>query len=164
LSPRTSSWSGGRCADTKARNLLPPAESGDDGRAEAGVAVQNVLVDLAIEADRLADVAGIEILAAVDHHPECVGRPVRAEHLGVDPVVVDRIRRVDGIARLRQHPPDEIVELGQRLDRRVDDERLELLPFGLPFVVVKSGFDHTTPPTAPSRYLKHPAAALNSPP
>ena len=112
------------------------------GLAEVGVAVEDVLVDLAIEADGLPDVAGIEVLAAVDVHPDLVGGPVGAEYLGVDALVVDRIRRVDGIARLDQHPPDEIVELGKRLGRRVDDERLEPCPLGLPFVAVKPGFDH----------------------
>ena len=107
-------------------------------------------------------VAGIEVLAPVDDQPDLVRRAIGAQHLGIDALVVHGIRGVDGIPRLHQHPPDEIVEIPQRLDGGVDDERLELLPFRLPRVPVKSRFDHTGPPTARRRYLKHPPATLNS--
>src|SRR4029079_13707203 len=99
---------GGRCADTKARNCLPPPESGENALAEIDFAAQKVLVDLAVEADREAHVVGIEVLSAVDDHPDFVRRAERGEHLGVDAFIVDGIRRVDRVATLHQHPPAEI--------------------------------------------------------
>src|SRR5215211_2292692 len=152
----------GRCADTKARNCLQSPwwrRLSSSGR----LAVEDVLVDLAVEADRLADVARVEVSAAVDDHPDLVRRTIRAQHLGIDALVVRRIGSVDGIPRLHQHPPDEVVEVAERLDGGVDDERLELRPLRLPLVPVKTRFDHTSPPTAPPRYLKHPPPTLNSP-
>ena len=59
-------------------------------------------------------------------------RAIGAQHLGIDALVVHGIRGVDGIPRLHQHPPDEVVEIPKRLDGGVDDERLELLPFRSP--------------------------------
>jgi hypothetical protein len=76
-----------------------------------GVAIHDVLVDLAVEADRQADVAGIEVVAAVDDQPDAVRRALRPEHLRVDALVVDGVRRSDAIARLRRHPPDVVVLL-----------------------------------------------------
>jgi len=40
------------------------------------------------------------------------------------------------------HPGDEAVELGQRLGRCVDDERLERGPLRLPLVPVEAWFHH----------------------
>src|SRR6187200_486069 len=100
---------GGRCADTKARNCLPPAEV-RRRLAQIHVAVEDVLVDLAVKTDGLAHVAGVEVLSAVDDEPDLVRGPVRAEHLGIDALVVHGVGSVDGIPRLHQHPPDEVVE------------------------------------------------------
>ncbi len=46
------------------------------------------------------------------------------------------------VAAPAEHPLDQSVELGQRLRRRVHDERLEPLPFGLPLVFVEARFGH----------------------
>jgi hypothetical protein len=58
---------------------------------------------------------------------------------------------VEWVPMRLQHPGDELVDLRQRLCRRVGDERLERLPLGLPFVPVQPRIAHGGEvPPAPS--------------
>ena len=75
-----------------------------------------MFVDLAVERDRLPDVAGIDGLGTIDSLRDLVRGDERGCHLGVHALVVDGARRFGRIARLGHHPRDEAVDLWQGLD------------------------------------------------
>jgi hypothetical protein len=68
----------------------------------------------------------------------------RGEELGYDFAVLaltyDRV--VDVVAALDEHAPDEVAELGKRLDRRGLELRLQGLELALPLVAVEAGLGH----------------------
>jgi hypothetical protein len=69
-------------------------------------------VDVVAQGDDVLFQRRYDRLGAVDALGDLVCGAVGDHHLGIDPFVVDRIPRVHRIARLPQHPRDEIVELG----------------------------------------------------
>ena len=64
-------------------------------------------------------------------------------------------------SRAPGHPHDQVVQLGQRLGRRVAHERLELLPLALPVVPIEPG-STTTELSPGSRPLKPPTTGIDS--
>jgi len=89
----------------------------------------------------VADIAGVHGLAGLDLPGDLPRGLERRENLGINPLVVDRLT-AEGVAFFDEHSLDQIVELRQCLCRRLLEQGLERLPFGLPPVVVQTGLVH----------------------
>jgi hypothetical protein len=99
--------------------------------------VDQVIEDAPVPADRRRDVAGADVVAALDHER----RLPRGQELGHDLALLalanDRI--VDVVAALGQHPLDQVAELRQRLDRRARELGFQRLELAFPFVPIEAG-------------------------
>jgi hypothetical protein len=116
-----------------------------------------MLVELAVEPNGVSEVSGRRLLAARHLSRDLVRDPERGEHLGINALLPGFM------PTLGEQAADEVVELRQRLRGRVDDERLEHLPLGLPLVAVEPWLLHREVPTARPGGLKHPSVRLHSP-
>ena len=98
------------------------------------------LIEVSVRRDRGADLARVVGLAPLDH----VRYPPRLQELSDElrggRVASFFLRR--WVTALGQHALDQAIHLGQGFRRRVDDQRLEALPFGLPLVAIETRFDH----------------------
>ncbi len=71
-------------------------------------------------------------------------RSVAGQHLWVDAFLGRALDLtfLERVSAFDQHASDEAVELRESLGRRVDDERLQRRPLGLPLVSVQAGLHH----------------------
>jgi hypothetical protein len=101
---------------------------------------EELVAEVPVSRDRGADVARVDRLAAIGQPSNPSRLEELREQLGLR-------RLLDCVLRERQlardhHPLDQAVQLGQRLGRRIRDERLERQPLGLSLVPVHTGLDH----------------------
>ena len=71
-------------------------------------------------------------------------------------------RSVDREATRLEHPADELVQLRQRLGRRIDELLPDCLPFALPLVSVDSRFEHCPQPARTPHLSNPPPRRLDS--
>jgi len=144
------------------RRRRPSASVTASSLAQINFSGDEVLVELAVEIDRLRHVARINVVSAIDLPRDLPGGEERGHDLWVDALIVDLILRIQRIAGLGEHPGDEVVKLVESFGGRVFEVGLELLPFRFPLVPVEAGFAHTgciLPFRAPSN---HPPPVLDS--
>src|SRR5438874_246721 len=102
------------------------------------VFAEKELIEVAVTGNRGPDFARVDGFAPIDEGRDSS----RLEKLGDDLGLGRFASLLFGrrVAPVRQHALDQAIDLRQGFSRRIDDQRLESLPLGLPLVQIKTWF------------------------